>query len=136
MSAAEHFIDTNVLLYLLSADTAKADIAERILQAGGTISVQVLNEFAAVASRKLKMANIEIAEILSMIRAACTVVPLTVEVHILGLQISAQYGLSTYDAMIVSVALNADCSTLWSEDMHHGLVIEKRLKIQNPFRQF
>ena len=129
-------IATHVLLYLLSADTAKADIAERILQAGGTISVQVLNEFAAVASRKLKMANIEIAEILSMIRAECTVVPLTVEVHILGLQISAQYGLSTYDAMIVSVALNADCSTLWSEDMHHGLVIEKRLKIQNPFRQF
>ena len=49
MSAAENFFDTNVILYLLSADTGKADRAEVLLTAGGTISVQVLNEFASVA---------------------------------------------------------------------------------------
>ncbi len=47
--SAEQFFDTNVVLYLLSGDRAKADRAETLLAKGGTISVQVLNEFAAVA---------------------------------------------------------------------------------------
>ena len=55
MSGGEDFFDTNVVLHLLSADTAKADRAEELLALGGTISVQVLNEFVAVASRKLRM---------------------------------------------------------------------------------
>ena len=58
----EDFFDTNVVLYLLSADTAKADRAEELLARGGTISVQVLNEFVAVASRKLRMSWIEMRE--------------------------------------------------------------------------
>ncbi|MDO8704135.1 MAG: PIN domain-containing protein [Sulfuricaulis sp.] len=134
MSEAERsFIDTNVLLYLLSDDARKADRAEEIIQAGGTISVQVLNEFAAVASRKLKMSIAEIRETLDTIRAVCAVAPLTEETHVLGLQITEQYRLSVYDAMIASAALISGCSILWSEDMQHGMVIEQRLVIQNPF---
>ena len=45
MNGGEDFFDTNVVLYLLSADAAKADRAEELLAIGGTISVQVLNEF-------------------------------------------------------------------------------------------
>ncbi|MHB8729325.1 MAG: PIN domain-containing protein [Sulfuricaulis sp.] len=135
MSDAERsFIDTNVLLYLLSDDARKADRAEEIIQAGGAISVQVLNEFAAVASRKLKMSIAEIRETLDTIRAVCTVAPLTEETHVLGLQITEQYRLSVYDAMIASAALISGCSILWSEDMQHGMLIEQRLVIQNPFR--
>lgn len=135
MSEAERsFIDTNVLLYLLSDDASKADRAEEIIQAGGTISVQVLNEFAAVASRKLKMSIAEIRETLDTIRAVCAVAPLTEETHVLGLQITEQYRLSVYDAMIASAALISGCSILWSEDMQHGMLIEQRLVIQNPFR--
>jgi predicted nucleic acid-binding protein len=55
MSAADCFLDTNVLLYLLSKDAAKADRAEALLATGGIVSVQVLNEFASVATRKLAM---------------------------------------------------------------------------------
>ena len=55
MSAADVFFDTNVLLYLLSDDATKADRAESLLASGGTISVQVLNEFASVAAGKLAM---------------------------------------------------------------------------------
>ena len=64
MSKADSFFDTNVLLYLLSTDGARADRAEALLASGGTISVQVLNEFASVASRKLAMSISEIREIL------------------------------------------------------------------------
>ncbi|MGA8419687.1 MAG: PIN domain-containing protein, partial [Pseudolabrys sp.] len=73
MSAADSFFDTNVLLYLLSKDAAKADLAEALLATGGVVSVQVLNEFASVATRKLAMTIPEIREVLSTIRAVCNV---------------------------------------------------------------
>ena len=135
MSDAERsFIDTNVLLYLLSSDTGKADRAEEIIQTGGIISVQVLNEFAAVTLGKMKMSIAEVRETLDTIRAVCAVAPLTEETYVLGLRITEQYRLSVYDALIASAALISGCSILWSEDMQHGMVIEQRLVIQNPFR--
>jgi predicted nucleic acid-binding protein len=51
MPAVERFFDTNVLLYLLWADAARAGRAEDELAGGGAVSVQVLNEFAAVSPR-------------------------------------------------------------------------------------
>ena len=134
MSAAERFFDTNVLLYLLSGDDAKADRAERDLSSGGVVSVQVLNEFASVASRKLKMSIAEIRELLATIRAVCTNVPIGEETHDIGLKIAERYGLSVYDAMIVASALLAGCKTVLSEDMQDGQVLEGRLRIRNPFR--
>lgn len=133
MSPSEQFFDTNVLLYLLSDDTAKADRAEEVLSAGGMVSVQVLNEFASVASRKLKMSFVEIREVLSGIRAVCKVLPLGTQTHDMGLQIAEKHGLSIYDAMIVAAALLAGCKTLWSEDMQHGQIINGELVLRNPF---
>ena len=63
------FIDTNVLVYVVSADPVKADRAEMIIADGGTISVQVLNELANVARRKMRMSWSETRALLSMIRA-------------------------------------------------------------------
>ena len=134
MSRTEQFFDTNVLLYLLSADHAKADRAEKELSAGGVVSVQVINEFASVAVRKLKMSIAEIREVLNPIRAVCTIVPVSEETHDLGLHIAEKYGLSIYDAMIVASALLAECNTVISEDMQHGQTLERRLRIRNPFR--
>ena len=68
MPGASPFFDTNVLLHLQSAVDAKADRAEELIAGGGVISAQVLNEFAAVAVRKLGMTLAEIREILSVIR--------------------------------------------------------------------
>ncbi len=133
MSGGEDFFDTHVVLYLLSADTAKADRAEELLARGGTISVQVLNEFVAVASRKLHMSWIEIREVLTQIRAVCAVESVTVETHEQALRIAERHGLSIYDALVVSAALLANCTTLHSEDMQDGQVIERQLTIRNPF---
>lgn len=130
---AKGFFDTNVVLYLLSSDAAKADRAEEVMAGGGCISVQVLNEFAAVAFRKLGMAWDEIGEVLGQVRAVCLVEPLTVETHTLGLQLVGRYGFSFYDSMIVAAALLAGCEVLYSEDLQHGQVVEGRLTITNPF---
>jgi predicted nucleic acid-binding protein len=57
-----------------------------------------------------------------------------VETHAEGLRIAQRYGLSVYDAMIVGAALLAGCDVLFSEDMQHGLHVDRRLRIVNPFR--
>jgi predicted nucleic acid-binding protein len=132
MSEADSFFDTNVLLYLLSKDAAKADRAEALLASGGVVSLQVLNEFASVASRKLAMTSAEIREILSTIRAACAVMPLDIETHDLGLDIAERHRFSICDALIVAAAVRAGCAILYTEDLQQGQVIEK-LQIRNPF---
>ncbi len=134
MSAAEQFFDTNVVLYLLSGDNTRADRAEQALSAGGVISVQVLNEFASIAWRKLKMPIAEIREVLAALRGVCTIVPISEETHDVGLKIAEEYGLSVHDAMMVASALLAGCNTLVSEDMQHGQVLDGRLTVRNPFR--
>jgi predicted nucleic acid-binding protein len=128
------FFDTNVLVYLASGDTKKADRAEAAIAKGGSISVQVLNEFANVARRKMQISWDETHALLNMLRDLLTVHPLTVETHETGLGIAERYGLSTYDAMIAASALRAGCDTLWSEDMQHGLALKEGLRIVNPFR--
>jgi predicted nucleic acid-binding protein len=70
MSEAKRFVDTNVLLYLLSADASKADRAEQVLTEGAVLSIQVLNEFASVATRKLKMSIAEAREALATVPVA------------------------------------------------------------------
>ena len=77
MRGTKSFFDTHVLLYLLSGDAAQADRAEAVLALGGTISVQVLNEFAAVAARQLGLSYPEIREVLEPVGAVGAVVPLT-----------------------------------------------------------
>jgi predicted nucleic acid-binding protein len=131
MSAAKPFFDTNVLLYLL-ADGKKADKAEALLSGGGIVSVQVLNEFAAVASRKLKLEWTDIRQILTTIRAICTVVPLTIEIHETGMAVAERFGLSFYDSLILAAAAKAGSSVLYSEDMQHGQTIGT-VTIRNPF---
>ncbi len=127
------FLDTNILLYLLSADETKFVRAENTIASGGIISVQVLNEFASVARRKLNMSFTEIREFLSHICMICPVIPVTVKVHDQGLRIAEHYGFSIYDALIVAAALSAGCTILYSEDMQNSQMIDGQLLIRNPF---
>ncbi len=133
MTAAKAFVDSNIVLYLLSADTEKADRAEAIIEAGGTISVQVLNEVTNVARRKLGLSWDETNDIVTLIKALCEVGTLSVETHDKGRNVAERYGLSVYDAMIVASALLAGCNTLYSEDMQDGMLIDNQLRICNPF---
>jgi predicted nucleic acid-binding protein len=133
MPDSKAFIDTNILLYLLSSDIEKANHAETILQRGGLISVQVLNEFTNVVRRQQLLSWTEITEVLDLITSIFPVVPLTLETHNKGRFIAERYKLSVYDAMIVASALSGECEILYSEDMQDNLIIEDQLRIGNPF---
>jgi predicted nucleic acid-binding protein len=128
------FFDTNILVYLASGDLLKADRAEAVIRGGGTISVQVLNEVTNVARRKMRMSWPETRALLSMLRDLLTVRPITLETHEAGLALAERYNFSTYDAMIAASAIEAECDTLWSEDVQDGMALDEGLRIVNPFR--
>ncbi|RHW17810.1 PIN domain-containing protein [Sphingomonas gilva] len=128
------FFDSNVLLYGYAFADPRSLRAQAILEEGGAISVQCLNEFASVARRKLGMGFDRIGEALSIVTGLChPILPLDTDLHRLGLMIADEKRLSVYDGMIVAAAFMADCDILYSEDMQHGLVIDGRLRIVNPF---
>jgi predicted nucleic acid-binding protein len=127
------FFDSNVPIYLLSEDRTKSARAERLLLAGGIISVQVLNEVTLVARRRLDLEWAQVRAFLADIRKLVDVQPVTLAVHERGLYLAERYNLHIYDAMIASAALEAGCDTLYSEDMHAGLRLEDRLTVVNPF---
>src|SRR6056297_3401932 len=126
------FADTNVVLYLLD-DGAKAERAEEILGQGPRVSVQVLNEAFVNCRRKAGLSWEDTRAFLEGIKSLCHVEDLTVQTHQVGRALAEKYQLSVYDAMIVSAALIAGCTTLWTEDMHDGLLIEDQLRVVNPF---
>ena len=132
--SAKPFLDTNVILYLLSEDMTKADRAEALLAQGGTVSVQVLNEAANVMTRKLKMDLDEVGDILAGVRHFCEVVPVTIEIHVQALAITRRFGFSIYDSLIVAAAIAAKCAVLYSEDLQHGQQVGDQPTIINPFR--
>lgn len=131
---ARAFLDSNILIYAFTVDQ-RALKARQLLEESPAISVQGLNEFCNVARRKLGKDWEWVMESIGAIRVFCrSVLPITIETHERALRLAERYGFATFDALIVASALEADCDVLWSEDMHHGLVIDNRLRIANPFR--
>ena len=128
------FFDTNIIAYFVSNDPVKAAVSARLLQQGGVISVQVLNEFASLTIRKLQWSVLRIRGVLAAVRSTCSVEPLTEAVTERALDVAEQHKLNTYDALIVASALLAGCSTLYTEDLHDGLVIDG-LTVRNPYAQ-
>jgi len=131
---ARAFFDTNVLIYSVAENDPRGDAAEALLANGGIVSVHVLNEFVAVARRKLGMSWTDVTEALDAIRTLCpSPVSITVETHDAALRIAQQYGYHIYDALVAAAALEANCEMLYTEDMQDGQVIDDQLTIRNPF---
>ena len=129
------FVDSNVILYLMSEDETKANQAEVVMTEEVILSVQVFNEVTSVARKKLGCSWDQIDEFLTNIASICAVETLTFEIHQHARTIAERYQLAFYDALIVASALAAQCATLYSEDMQDGLLVEGTLTIRNPFKK-
>ena len=133
--SAKPFLDTNVVLYAFGEGGSRGQKAEALLVKGGVISVQVRNEFAAVARRKLNKSWEEVRRAFGILSVFCPEpVPLTVKTHEAALQIAERYKYSIYDGLIIAAALETGCNTVYSEDLEDGQVIENSLTIRNPFK--
>jgi predicted nucleic acid-binding protein len=127
------FLDSNILIYFASRDP-RAEIAGTLIRQKFVISIQTLNEFANVATRKLGMNLDEVSEISSLFASlAERVLPLDKEIHFEALAIAGRYRFSVYDSLIVAAALKAGCDKLYSEDMQVGQKIDGKLQVVNPF---
>ena len=130
------FIDTNVLVYADDLDAgpkntlARTLISEALLQGTGVLSTQVLQEFFAVATRKLRVPA-EIARRKVELLAHMEVVRIAVEDILAAIDLHRLHPVSFWDALIVQTAASAGCSRLLSEDLQHGRIIAG-VKIENP----
>jgi predicted nucleic acid-binding protein len=128
------FLDTNILVYTMDPrDPVKQSKARALLNSGGrifAISTQVWQEFYVTVVGKCGVAPLKAKAILqSMGWAELTVVRQEEIERAIDLQILNQ--LSFWDALIISAAVSARCSVLWSEDLTAGQVIAG-VRIENP----
>jgi predicted nucleic acid-binding protein len=131
---AKAFFDTNVLIYAVAKDDPRSPRAEGLLDAGGIISVQILNEFVSVARRKILMPWSDVTEALDAFEVLCpSPLPITIATHQSALKIAQKHSYNIYDALIAAAALEAGCETLYSEDFQDGQTIDGRLTIRDPF---
>ena len=137
MSAkARVFIDTNVLVYLLSPDERKAGIAAELLTAPRTtrlISTQVLGEFVQTVRRKIGLDWSEVRNYVDVLQESCFVAPIGSEDLDLAFAIAESRGFQWYDSLIVAAAIRADAQVLYTEDLQDRQRIDA-LTIINPFR--
>ena len=126
------FLATNILIYALTEPGPKSDRTLAAIEAGGVISVQVLNETAHVLSREQRLHWMTIGDIPNIARKLLTVVPLTEAAHLPALGIAQATGYSVWDANVIATAAEAGCDMLLSEDRQDGHRVEG-LRISNPF---
>ena len=126
------FIDTNVLVYAQGGEP-KSETARQVVLTGGVISVQVLNEFAAVLRRKFRLEWDLIADALADVREVLGPVrPIDVDTHLRAVDLARSHDFSFYDALIVASAHAAGCDSLLTEDLQAGRRIAG-LTIVDPF---
>jgi predicted nucleic acid-binding protein len=130
------FIDTNILVYSsLKDELAKHDETVSFLSSlkGSTIfvSTQVLSELY-VALLKHGVDETSIVKILTQVADSFNVSSITLDTVVSAWKIKKKYQFSYWDSLIIASALAAGCSRIYTEDMQHGQLIGKKLKIINP----
>ncbi len=128
------FTDTNVLLYLLSNDASKKNIAKNIIRQTPVISIQVHNEAANVSLRKLSLSAEKTLRIINFLSGKCSVTPVKITTIKTAINLKEKYQYSYYDCLILAAALDSGCNILYSENFHNSHVIEGKINIINPFK--
>jgi predicted nucleic acid-binding protein len=132
-------MDTSVLLYLFDDVTsAKYTIAQGIIQKNVIfLSAQVINETGKNLrdpKKPFKYTEAKLRDVICYLYSPdFTFVPLTKSLYLKASELRERYGFSYYDGIIVSAALSGDTKILYSEDLHDSLIVDKKLKIVNPF---
>jgi predicted nucleic acid-binding protein len=129
------FVDTNIWLYaFIDEDAAKKDAAQKLIRTSRpVISGQVISEVCVNLIKRAKFPEVQIRELIETFYAKYEVIEPHKELLLYASQLRQEYALSYWDSQIVAAALLSGVKTLYSEDMQHGQIIGKTLKIVNPF---
>ena len=132
------FVDTNVLLYSISTDSAeqtKAAVADQVLLSGDIVlSTQVLGEFYVQATRAGRPSPLAHEDAVWLIRdfAIHPVQAVTLSIVEAALATRARFQLSYWDAAIIEAARAAGCREVLSEDMSDRQDYDG-VRVVNPF---
>jgi predicted nucleic acid-binding protein len=127
-------LDTNVLIYNHGNDgDPKQVIADRLFDNVPVVSTQVISEYLNVMKRISKMEKCELLEMCAEWLEDCRIQSVGLSTIKLARHLAKRYDFQLFDSIIVASALEAGCDILYSEDLHHGLAIEDKLTILNPF---
>ena len=132
------FVDTNVLIYAVSArsdETAKRNRARELLTRRDlTFSTQVLQEFYVQSTRPSRRGALThdqaVAYINSMLRFSVQLV--TLDTLRQAFRIRERFGLSYWDSAILASAQLSGCNIVYSEDMSADQDYDG-LRVINPF---
>ena len=128
------FLDSNVVIYAYGNDMRKKARALDLLAAIPTVSTQVFNETISVLRRKNMLDNSRLDSVVDDLAACSRVVQVELVTIRRAVALMIKNQLPYYDALIVATALNAGCTTLYSEDFQHGQIFDGSLRVVNPFR--
>jgi predicted nucleic acid-binding protein len=127
-------IDTNVLIYARDAsESHKFKMAMDILDDAPVVSSQVAVEYMNVVKRLFKITKQECMNICLCDIEECNFQPVIFSTLQLANNLMLRYDFQMFDSIVVATALEAGCNVLYSEDLQHNQLIEKQLKIINPF---
>jgi predicted nucleic acid-binding protein len=129
------FLDTNLWVYLNCADPKAATVRKLVENHSSVIivSAQVLGELYNVLTRKGLADKDAAREIVNDLQQSFHVAPISSATVTLAMAINKRNAFTYWDSLIVAAALENGCKTLFSEDLHHGQLIDKKLTIKNPF---
>ena len=131
------FIDTNILIYAYSLDEKeKRDVVKAIIENSQTnvvISTQVVNEFINVMRKKMAVSLMDLQIAVDELSQLGFVSLIDMGTISQALSISKLFKYAYFDSLIIASALENSCKILYSEDMQHGQVLEKKLTILNPY---
>ncbi len=134
------FLDTNILVYMFDKseknkhELIKNLIIDQLPVSRFFLSVQVINEFINVTSKKIAnpIPVNKQSDILDLLKDLFFIVPLNLSTSYKAIEVFNNYKFSFWDSLIISSALENDCNMIFSEDMQKGLKIEQKLTIINP----
>jgi predicted nucleic acid-binding protein len=131
------FVDTNILIYAHERGAGEkyrksVELLTRLFDSGaGALSIQVLSEFYAVATRKLGVPSEEAEQIVADLGGWVVHSPAHADV-LRACRLQRQHKLSWWDALVIQSAIETGSSVLWSEDLNSGQKFGS-LTICNPF---
>jgi predicted nucleic acid-binding protein len=127
-------LDTNILIYNHLEDESKWNITNKLLSLRPVISTQVISEYLNVMKRSFRMEKVDLMDLCALWMKKCVIHPVDVATVEVARRLIKRYDFQIFDSIIIAAAIEAGCEVLYSEDMQHNMMVEKQLRIINPFK--